>query len=132
MRMKVAVLVAGILAAVPMAAHHSFAAEFDSSKRVTIKGTVTKLEWINPHAHFYVDVKDESGKVTNWELELGSPNSLMRQGWNRNSLKPGDLITVQAFVAKDGANLANANEVVLANGQKVFGGSAYSETEKDK
>ena len=131
MKMKIAVLLAGILAAVvPALAHHSFAAEFDSSKTLTLKGTVTKLEWINPHARFYVDVKDEAGAVTKWELELGSPNSLMRQGWNRNSLKPGDVITVEAYVAKDASKLANAHQVSLANGKKVFGGSAYDEGSK--
>src|SRR5262245_51817530 len=77
-------------AAVPVLAHHSFAAEFDRSKPITLKGTVTKVEWANPHARFYIDVKDDSGKVNNWDLELASPNGLMRRGWTRNSLKIGE------------------------------------------
>ena len=90
MRAKLAVLMAGIglvAAAAPVVAHHSFAAEYDSSKPITLKGTVTRVEWTNPHARFYVDVKDEGGSVTNWNLELASPNVLARQGWTRNSLK---------------------------------------------
>lgn len=115
------------LAAVPALAHHSFAAEYDAAKPVTMTGTVTKVEWMNPHARFYIDVKDESGKVTNWELELGSPNGLMRRGWTRNSMKPGDSVTVQGSLAKDGSNLANARTVKLTDGRQLFAGSA-SET----
>ncbi len=84
----------GLLAtAAPMMAHHSFTAEYDAAKPVTLTGTVTKVEWMNPHARFYIDVKDDSGTVTNWELELGSPNALMRLGWTRHSLKPGEVVT---------------------------------------
>lgn len=108
----------------PVFAHHSFAAEYDSSKPITLSGTVTKVEWMNPHARFYVDVKDASGKVTNWEFELGSPNGLMRRGWTRHSLKAGDTITVNGYRAKDGTDLANARQVQLADGRKVFAGSA--------
>lgn len=115
------------LAAVPALAHHSFAAEYDAAKPITMTGTVTKVEWMNPHARFYIDVKDDSGKVTNWELELGSPNGLMRRGWTRNSMKPGDTITVQGSLAKDGSNLANARTVKLTDGRQLFAGSA-SET----
>ena len=82
------------------------------------------MEWMNPHARFYVDVKDESGKVTNWELELGSPNGLMRRGWTRNSLKPGDSVIVEGYLAKDGSSLANARQITLADGRKVFAGSS--------
>ena len=118
-----------ITGAAPIYAHHSFAAEYDSSKKVTLTGTVTKVEWMNPHAHFSIDVRDASGTVTNWEFELGSPNVLARQGWNRNSLKVGDQVTVQGFLAKDGSNLANARDVTLADGRRVFAGSSQTSNE---
>lgn len=112
------------ITAAPLFAHHSFAAEYDASKPVDVKGVVTKVEWTNPHARFYVDVKDEKGNVTNWNFELASPNVLSRNGWTRHSLKEGDTISVQGSKAKDGANLANARTVTLADGRKVFAGSA--------
>ena len=110
--------------AAPMAAHHSFDAMYDRSKSFVMKGEVTKVEWTNPHARFYVDVKDERGRVTNWNMELGSPNGLRRAGWNRNSLKVGDVVTVTVSLARDGSKLANAREVVLADGRKVFAATA--------
>src|SRR5947207_11000599 len=106
-------------------AHHSFAAEFDRSQPVTITGSVTKVEWENPHARFYVDAKDEkTGEIANWDFELASPNGLMRRGWTRNSMKPGDVITVTGFAAKNVPHVGNASTVVLSGGKKVFAGSS--------
>src|SRR5712692_10941718 len=105
MTVKASVLVAGLgllAAAVPLLAHHSFAAEYDATKPIKLTGTVTKMEWMNPHARFYVDVKDESGKVTNWNFELGAIPVLLKQGWRKDSLKAGDQVTVEGFLAKDG------------------------------
>src|SRR5580693_4769863 len=116
-----------IMAAVPVFAHHSFSAEYDRSKPIQLKGAVTKVEWMNPHARFYLDVKDDSGKVTNWEFELGSPNGLMRQGWTRNSMKIGDTVSVQGSQAKDGSNLVNANNVLFENGKRVLGGASSAD-----
>jgi hypothetical protein len=127
MRTKFAVVVAGIalLASVSVVkAHHSFAAEFDASKPFTMTGTVTKVEWMNPHTFFYIDVKDEkSGKVTNWAMEMGSPNGLMRQGWTRNSMKVGDTVTVEGSLAKDGSPTGNARSVTM-NGKRLFAASS--------
>jgi len=119
-----ATLLAG---AMPVFAHHSFSAEFDAKQPITLTGTVTKIEWANPHDWFYIDVKDESGKVTNWGLELGAPNALMRLGWSRNSLKPGDVITIEGTRAKDGSSVANARTILL-NGKRMFAGSSQSVT----
>ena len=107
-------------------AHHSFAAEYDSAKPVTLKGVVSKIEWTNPHARFYIDVKDESGTFT-WNLELASPNVLSRNGWTRKTLNIGDEITVQGSLAKDGSKMANARVVTSAAGKRLFAGSPSDE-----
>jgi hypothetical protein len=101
-------------------AHHSFAAEFDRKKPVTLQGVVTKLEWSNPHTRLYLDVTGPSGKLTAWELELASPNTLMRAGWTRHSVQAGDKVTVKGFLAKDGTNLANASTIITADGKSVL------------
>ena len=109
----------------PAAAHHSFAAEFDGSKSVTLTGKVTKVEWTNPHAFFYIDVKDEkTNKVVNWAAELNSPNFLMRSGWTRDSMKIDDIVTVNGSLAKDGSPLLNARTVTTAAGKRLFAGSS--------
>jgi hypothetical protein len=111
-------------ASLPLAAHHSFAAEFDATKPITLTGTVTKVEWTNPHAFFYIDAKDEkTNEVANWAAEMNSPNSLMRMGWTRESMKVDDVVTVQGSLAKDGSKLLNVRSVVLAKtGQRLFSG----------
>ena len=111
-------------------AHHSFSAEFDASKPFKMTGSVTKVEWMNPHTFFYIDVIDEkTKKVTNWAMEMGSPNGLMRQGWTRNSMKIGDKVTVEGSLAKDGSPTGNARTVVLeATGQRLFAASSQGNT----
>ena len=113
-----------LLAGVPAFAHHSFAAEFDVKQPVTLKGTVTKVEWTNPHVWIYLDVADEQGNVQHWQCENGAPNALARMGWTRNSLKAGDQVTVVGFRAKNDDKTANARQVILPDGRKVFSGSA--------
>ena len=118
--------VAVLVSAVPLVAHHSFAAEFDSAKSINLTGVVTKVEWMNPHVYFYVDVKDpKTGKVANWGCEMGSPNGLTRTGWTRNTLKVGMVIQVEGSQAKDGSTVANARNVTV-DGKKL--GAASSET----
>lgn len=125
-----ALALALFLLAMPLMAHHSFSAQYDSTKPIKLTGKVTKVEWTNPHIYFYIDVKDEkTGKVTNWALEMGSPNALMRLGWSRNSMKIDDVVNVEATLAKDGSNLANVRTVVLAsNGKRLLAGSSEGTT----
>ncbi len=106
------------------AAHHSFSAEFDRNLPVTVTGTVTKVEWMNPHARFYIDAQDDTGKTVNWDFELASPNGLMRRGWNRNSMKIGDVVTVTGSRAKNNPLVGNASTVTLADGKRLFAGSS--------
>jgi len=116
-----------LLASMPVMAHHSFAAEFDSTKPIKLTGSVTKIEWMNPHAYFYIDVKDEkTGQVANWGMEMGSPNGLMRQGWTRNSMKIGDVVIVEGSAAKDGSNIGNARSVTLSTGTRLFAASSQA------
>ena len=114
---------AALLAAAPVRAHHAFAAEFDGKTPVKLQGTVTKMEWINPHAWIHIDVKDKDGKVTNWMVECGTPNTLLRRGVNKNSVTPGMEIVVDGYQAKDGSNKANGRDVTFADGRKVFLGN---------
>ena len=105
-------------------AHHSFTAEYDSAKIMQFTGRVTKVEWMNPHARFYVDVKNPQGAVTNWNFELGSPIFLRKLGWKQDSLKIGDQVSVEGYLAKDGSKMANARKVTFADGRSVLAGSS--------
>ena len=125
MKATLGVWVAGLLvSAMPVLAHHSFAAEYDDKKPITLRGTITKVDWMNPHIWVYIATKDDAGKVTQWQCEGGPPNSLTRQGWSKNSLKEGDEVTIDGFRAKDGTNTCNYRSVTLPDGRKVFAGSA--------
>jgi len=121
-------LAALALAALPVFAHHSGAAVFDNSKKLNLKGVVTKVDWTNPHAHFFMDVKDESGKVTNWNFELASPSILIRNGWSRHSLKEGDIVTVTGSQARDNTTLGIAQSIVFPDGHKLNFLSAYEDS----
>jgi len=125
-KLYLAMACALLAAALPLAAHHSVAAEFDSTKPVTIKGTVTKIEWMNPHAWIYVDVKNEQGVVEKWQLEFGAPNELVRRGWRRTDVKEGQEVTIQGILARKGGNTASARSIVLPDGKRVFNGQAQA------
>ena len=132
MRVRPGVWAVGILFlawASPLFAHHAFTAEFDAKKPLNLKGVVTKIEWQNPHTYFYVDVTEPDGRVVNWGMEMGSPNGLMRQGWTRNSLKVGDVVTVEGSQAKDGTRTGNVRAVVLAaTSKRLFAASSQGDS----
>jgi len=111
--------VAFLAAGLPALAHHAFGNEYDESKPITLQGVVTRVDWENPHVHYYVDVTEADGTVVNWSCETGGPNRLTRRGWNRDSLKPGDKVVVHAFPAKDASHTADGRKVTLANGQTI-------------
>jgi hypothetical protein len=124
MKVQLSILAASLgLCALPILAHHSFAAEYDDKKPVSLQGTITKVEWMNPHIWIYLDGKDASGKMAKWQCEGGAPNSLTRNGWNKSSLKVGDNVTIDGFLAKDGSNSCNSRSVLLPDGRSVFAGS---------
>jgi hypothetical protein len=126
MKLKIIILALGsaFAAALPLLGHHSFAAEFDPTKAVRIHGTLTKIEWTNPHSYFYVDVKDEQGNIVNWGCEAGAPGALSRRGFKKGDIKLGDMIYVDGYLAKDGSHLMDARRVTLPDGRIVSGGSA--------
>src|SRR5271156_6004753 len=127
MKRSIAGLVAvfgALLAVMPATAHHSFSAEYDSKKPVTMKGVVTKVDWMNPHVWFYLDVTDEKGAITNWGFEMGPPNGLERAGWNRNTMSVGDEVTVDGSMSKDGSKQVNARSVTMTNSGKRLGAAS--------
>ena len=132
MKSAAAVTLLTILAGAPASAHHAFAAEFDAKRPVKLRGTVTKMEWINPHAWVHIDVKKDDGSVDEWMIEAGTPNTLLRRGFTRDSLKPGTEIIVDGYQSKDGSLRANGRDVTLPNGQTLFLGTASSDAPDDK
>jgi hypothetical protein len=127
MRILVALLLLTILT-LPVLGHHSFAAQYDRTKAIVLKGKVTKVEWMNPHIYFYIDVKDDAGRTVNWAIEGGAPSMLYRNGWRIDSLKAGDEVSVDGWLAKDGTNLANMRVATLSDGRTVFGASSGGDT----
>jgi hypothetical protein len=132
MKSAAVVVLLTILAGAPASAHHAFAAEFDAKKPVKLRGTVTKMEWINPHAWVHIDVKKDDGSLEEWMIEAGTPNTLLRRGFTRGSLKPGTEIIVDGYQSKDGSLRANGRDVTLPNGQRLFLGSESADAPDDK
>ena len=121
-------LAAAAVSVTPARAHHSFAAEFDGSKPITLKGTVTQIDWANPHVWFYINVKNEEGRATRWGCEMGAPHQLQQRGWLRDSMKVGDVVTVQGSLARDGSKRANARLVTTADGKTLGAASSGDPT----
>jgi len=125
MRLAIAALLTAILIhAAPLWAHHAFSAEFDGNKQVTLKGTIAKMDWINPHAWLHIDVKENDGSTTRWMIELGPPNSLLKRGWTKQSVPAGKEVTVVGYLSKDGSKRANGRDITLPDGKQLFAGSS--------
>ena len=120
-----AALTALLLSAGAASAHHAFSRDFDHDKAVTLNGKVTRVQWANPHVYAFIDVQDDAGKMANWKVEMGSPSDLMKAGWTRTKLKVGEMVTLQGWQAKNGTNFANAEEMTMADGQKLSAASSY-------
>lgn len=132
MKIFIAMGVAALMSAVPLAAHHAFAAEFDVNQPVKVKGTITKVEWVNPHAWLYVDVKGDDGKVANWRFELGAPNAMIRLGWRKESVPAGLEVSITGFRAKSGDNVGNGRSIILPDGKELFSGGSGPGSEGKK
>jgi len=128
--LAIALTAAALATSAPALAHHAFAAEFDANKPVKLRGVVTKMDWINPHSWIHIDVKNPDGSVTNWMIECGSPNTLFRRGFTKDSLPAGAEIVVDGYMAKDGGNRANGRDVTFRDGKKLFLGSSNPDGEK--
>jgi hypothetical protein len=126
-----AAIIVASFASPPVRAHHSFAAEFDANQPITLKGTVTKMEWVNPHTWMHIDVKNPDGTVTKWMIEGGTPNTLVRRGFTKASLLPGTEVTIMGYRAKNGANRANGADMLLPDGRRLFLGSSGTGAPKD-
>ena len=126
------VCIVALLVVIPVYGHHPFSAEYDANKPVSMMGTVTKVDWENPHAHIYMDVKGDNGETAHWTMELANPQKLTNLGWKKDTVKMGDQITITGWQARDGSNRANVNTVTLADGKKMAAGSSYFEKATEK